>query len=60
MHHLLLICFDETAAAKTAPRWVVGFEDGVLDAHGPLVIAAGSVSRSGSGGARSAMEVSEK
>jgi hypothetical protein len=34
------------AVAPTEPRGVVGFEDRVLGAHGPLVIAAGSVSRS--------------
>lgn len=41
----------------TEPRGVVGFEDRVLGAHGPLVIAAASVSRSPRS---SAMEVSEK
>lgn len=45
------------AEAKTEPRGVVGFEDGVLGAHGPLVIAADSVSRSGR---RSAIEASDR
>jgi pimeloyl-ACP methyl ester carboxylesterase len=51
---------DAVADLETEPRGVVGFEDGVLGAYGPLVIAAGSVSWAGSWGARRVMEVSEK
>jgi hypothetical protein len=47
----------ELRLLRTEPRGVVGFEDRVLGAHGPLVIAAVSVSRSPWS---SAMEVSEK
>lgn len=45
---------------RIEPRWVVGFEDGVLGAHVPLVMAAGSVSRWGWSVASRAMDVSEK
>ena len=48
---------DNRAMITLTLSGVVGFEDGVLGAHGPRAIAAGSVSRSGRS---SAMEVSEK
>jgi hypothetical protein len=50
--------FDEPGWGRmTEPRGVVGFEDEVLGAHGPLVSAADSVSRSGRS---SAIEASDR